>query len=97
MFLDGLNAIILEKLKKLPLLIVCPALITMSSLSVCLYWRLDYRAENKDNVYKTGVTGSLKVRDESQLLKADVLLKSFTPANSGELGTEVSNLVFNTN
>lgn len=98
MFLDGVNAIILEKLQKLPLLIVCPALITMSLLSLCLYWRLEYRVEDKDNFYKAGVTGTVKVKDaSSQPLKAEVLLKKFTPSDSGELGTEVSNLVFNTN
>jgi len=53
--------------------------------------------EDKDNFYKAGVTGTVKVRDASQPLKAEVLLKSFTPGDSGELGTEVSNFVFNTN
>lgn len=97
MFLDGINAIILEKLQELSLLVVCPALITMPLLSVCLYWRLEYRVEDKDNVYKAGVSGTVKVRDESQPLKAEVSFKKFTPADNGELGTEVSNLVFNTN
>lgn len=54
--------------------------------------------EDKDNFYKAGVTGTVKVKDaSSQPLKAEVLLKKFTPSDSGELGTEVSNLVFNTN
>jgi hypothetical protein len=58
---------------------------------------LEYRVEDKENLYKAGVSGTVKVKDKSQQLKAEVSLKSFTPADSGELGTEVSNLVFNTN
>ena len=96
MFLDGINTIIVAKLQKLPLLIVCPALITMSLPIVCLYWRVEYRVEDKDNFYKAGVTGTVKVRDTSQPLKAELLLKRFTLADSGELGAEVSNLVLNT-
>jgi len=53
--------------------------------------------EDKDNFYKAGVSGTVKVRDASQPLKAEVSLKSFTLADSGEFGNEVSNLVFNTN
>lgn len=53
--------------------------------------------EDKDKFYKAGVSGTVKVRDVSQPLKAEVSFKSFTPADNGELGTEVSNLVFNTN
>jgi hypothetical protein len=53
--------------------------------------------EEKDNFYKAGISGTVKVKDKSQPLKAEVSLKSFTPADSGELGTEVSNLVFSTN
>lgn len=52
--------------------------------------------EDKDNFYKAGVTGTVKVRDTSQPLKAELLLKRFTLADSGELGAEVSNLVLNT-
>jgi len=53
--------------------------------------------EEKDNFYKAGVSGTVKVRDASQPLKAEVSFKTFKPADSGELGTEVSNLFFNTN
>lgn len=53
--------------------------------------------EDKDNFYKAGVSGTVKVRDATQPLKAEVSFKRFTPADSGELGTQVSNLVFITN
>jgi hypothetical protein len=53
--------------------------------------------EDKDNSYKAGVSGNLRVRDTSQPLKAEVSFKTFSSADSGELGTEVSKLFFITN
>lgn len=50
--------------------------------------------EDKENSYKAGVSGTVKVRDTSQPLKAEVSFKRFTPAESGELGAEVSNTIF---
>jgi len=52
--------------------------------------RLEHSVEDKDNVYKTGVSGTVKVRDKSQALKAEVSFKRFTPADGGELGTQQS-------
>jgi hypothetical protein len=53
--------------------------------------------EDKENSYKAGISGTVKVRDASQPLKAEVSFKRFTPAESGEIGTEVSNVIFITN
>jgi hypothetical protein len=53
--------------------------------------------EDKDNFYKAAISGTVKVKEKSQPLKAEVSFNSFTPDDSGELGTEVRNLVFNTN
>ncbi|PNF29921.1 hypothetical protein B7P43_G07271 [Cryptotermes secundus] len=55
--------------------------------------RLDYRVEDKENSYKAGVSGTVKVKETSQPLKAEVSFNKFTLPENGELGAEAS-LVF---
>jgi hypothetical protein len=50
--------------------------------------------EDKENLYKAGVSGTVKVKDTSQPLKAEVSFNRFTLAENGELGTEVSEIAF---
>lgn len=50
--------------------------------------------EDKENSYKAGVSGTVKVRDASQPLKAEVSFNRFTPTENGELGAEVSEIIF---
>lgn len=50
--------------------------------------------EEKGNSYRAGVSGTVKVKDLSQPLKAEVLFNRLTPAENGELGAEVSAIIF---
>jgi hypothetical protein len=50
--------------------------------------------EDKDNSYKAGVSGTVKVKETSQPLKAEVSFNRFTLAENRELGTEVSEITF---
>ncbi|KAJ9587837.1 hypothetical protein L9F63_018709, partial [Diploptera punctata] len=50
--------------------------------------RLEYHVEDKDNLYKAGVSGNVKVRNQNQQLKADVYFIKFTLAENGEVGAK---------
>ena len=51
---------------------------------------MEYHVDEKENSYKAGVSGNVKVRNENQQLRADVFLIRFIPAEHGELGSQVS-------
>lgn len=48
--------------------------------------------EDKENSYKAAVSGTVKVKETSQPLKAEVSFNKFTPSENGELGAEVSEI-----
>lgn len=50
--------------------------------------------EDKENSYKAGISGTVKVRESPQPLKAEVSFIRFTPAESGAIGAEVSEIIF---
>jgi hypothetical protein len=50
--------------------------------------------EDKENSYKAGVSGTVKVKDTSQPLKAEVSFNKFTQSENRELGAEVSEITF---